>query len=676
MTGILERPAAPGRPQLHLESDRLGWLASGPPTQRGPGIVRRWLSRHGRTMAFLLPVLAIAAVVQAMNMGGSPQRIDDEGTYTAQAWSVLKLGELAHYTYWYDHPPLGWLQIAAYTGLTGAFDRYDIAVIAAREAMLVATLIAVVLVWVLARRLHLSRAMAAVAALVFAISPLAVQFHRTVYLDNVAVPWLLGAFVLATSRKHQLVGFAGSAAAFGIAVLSKETFLLALPFLAWTMWRTARKETRRYTLPVAATIVVVIGFTYVLFAAIKGELFPGPDRVSLLGGVFFQLGSRVASGSLFDPASLSAKTLSMWWQLDAALLVAGAVAAVAGLFVKRLRVIAAMTVFLGLFMLRPGGYLPVPYVIMLLPFMTILIMGVTGVAVRRLRRRSAVEAGAPRRRLTGGRAAGAVWIAAVLAAAVVAVPNTATQLRGFLLADLDKPVRQAQQWVQTNVPQESRVIVDDAMWVDLVESGFDRDNVIWYYKMDTDSAVQAKSPNGWRDADYIVTTDSMRTFPTTFPEVKGAIDNSELVATFGSGTQAVEVRRIDADGLDAAAERAAGRTAARAALGAQLLQNPALSVSAEAAQTVSDGQLDSRALLALGQVLATTPVRLESTPVLDGETGDVRRTMVLRTGDEAGDSRLADSIRSIQGEYAADQVEQTAEGVRVTYSVVEPDLVR
>lgn len=671
MTGILDRPAPQQAPELHLSSDRLGWIASGPPPQRGPGAFRRWLSRHGRTLAFLLPVLAIAAVVQAMNMGGSPQRIDDEGTYTAQAWSVLKLGELAHYTYWYDHPPLGWLQIAAYTGLTGAFDRYDIAVIAAREAMLVATLISVVLVWVLARRLHLSRAMAAIAALGFAISPLAVQFHRTVYLDNVAVPWLLGAFILATSRKHQLVGFAGSAAAFAIAVLSKETFLLALPFLAWTMWRAARKETRRYTLPVAATIVVVTGFTYVLFAAIKGELVPGPDRVSLLGGVFFQLGSRVTSGSLFDPESLSAKTLSMWWQLDAALLVAGAVAAVAGLFIKRLRVIAAMTVFLGLFMLRPGGYLPVPYIIMLLPFMTILIAGVTGTALRALRRKRTAD-----RRVGAGRAAGAVWLAAALAAVVIAVPNTATQLRGFLLADLDKPVRQAQQWVQTNVPKESRVIVDDAMWVDLVDSGFDRDNVIWYYKMDTDSAVQAQSPNGWRDADYIVTTDSMRTFPTTFPEVTGAIDNSELVATFGSGTQAVEVRKIDAGGLDAAAEQAAGRTAARAAIGVQLLLNPSLSVSDEAAQTVTDGQLDSRALLALGQVLATTPVRLESTPVLDGETGDVRRTVVLRTGSDEGDSRLAESIRSLQGDYAPESVVQTSDGVRVLYSAVEPDVLR
>jgi len=676
MTGILERPASIAAPELHLANDRLDWIASGPPPQRGPGAFRRWLSRHGRTIAFLLPVLAIAAVVQAMNMGGSPQRIDDEGTYTAQAWSVLKLGELAHYTYWYDHPPLGWLQIAAYTGLTGAFDRYDIAVIAAREAMLVATLISVVLVWVLARRLHLSRAMAAIAALGFAISPLAVQFHRTVYLDNVAVPWLLGAFILATSRKHQLVGFAASAAAFGIAVLSKETFLLALPFLAWTMWRAARKETRRYTLPVAATIVVVIGFAYLLFATIKGELVPGPDRVSLLGGVFFQLGSRVASGSLFDPESLSAKTLSMWWQLDAALLVAGAVAAVIALFMKRLRVIAAMTVFLGLFMLRPGGYLPVPYIIMLLPFMTILIAGVTGAAIHRFRRRSSVAPGAPRRRLMAGRAAGAVWLAVAVAAVVVAVPNTATQLRGFLLADLDKPVRQAQQWVQTNVPQDSRVIVDDAMWVDLVESGFDRDNVIWYYKMDTDSAVQARSPNGWRDADYIVTTDSMRTFPTTFPEVKGAIDNSELIATFGSGTQAVEVRRIEAAGLDAAAEQAAGRTANRAAVGAQLLLNPSLSVSAEAAQTVTDGQLDSRALLALGQVLATTPVRLESTPVLDGETGDVRRTMVLRTGSEVGDRELVESIRSLEGDYAPERVVQTSDGVRVVYSAVEPDVLR
>ncbi|MGG7509799.1 ArnT family glycosyltransferase [Plantibacter sp. YIM 135249] len=674
MTGILERPDVTPPANASPTSaghNALDWIASGPPAPRGPGAFRRWLDRNGRSFAFLLPVLAIAAVVQAMNMGGSPQRIDDEGTYTAQAWSVLKLGELAHYTYWYDHPPLGWLQIAAYTGLTGAFDRYDIAVIAAREAMLVATMISVVLVWVLARRVRLSRPMAAGAALVFAISPLAVQFHRTVYLDNVAVPWLLAAFVLATVKRNQLVGFAASGAAFAIAVLSKETFLLALPFLAWTMWRAARKETRRYTLPVAATIVVVIGAAYVLFALIKGELVPGADRVSLLGGVFFQLANRVASGSVFDPESLSAKTLSMWWQLDAVLLVLGGAAAVVALFLRRFRPIAAFVVFLGLFMLRPGGYLPVPYVIMALPFLTILVFGVTDAAIKRFRSREAVSAGVRRRRRT----IAVAWGAAVLAAAVVAVPNTAAQLRGFLLADLDKPVRQAQTWVQANVPKDSRVIVDDAMWVDLVDAGFDRDNVIWYYKMDTDSAVQAKSPNGWRDSDYIVTTDSMRTFPTTFPEVKGAIENSELIATFGSGTQAVEVRRIERDGVDAAKQQEAAAASERSLVGSQLLVNPSLRTASDAGQTIADGQLDSRLLVVLGQTLATTPLQLVDTPVLAGETGEVRRTAVVTTGDADGDRGLAASLRSITGTYAPERVTTTAAGVRIQYSVVEPDVL-
>ena len=34
-------------------------------------------------------------------------------------------------------------------------------------------------------------------------------------------------------------------------------------------------------------------------------------------------------------------------------------------------------------------------------------------------------------------------------------------------------------------------------------AGFARDNVIWFYKIDTDGAVQAQSPNGWRDSDYL-----------------------------------------------------------------------------------------------------------------------------------------------------------------------------
>ncbi|MEV9285909.1 hypothetical protein AB0148_26875, partial [Klebsiella pneumoniae] len=91
-------------------------------------------------------------------------RIDDEGTYTAQAYAILNFGEIAHYTYWYDHPPLGWIQIAGYAAATGAFARWDVAVLAGREASIVATLVAAVLLWVLARRVGMSRPAASVAA--------------------------------------------------------------------------------------------------------------------------------------------------------------------------------------------------------------------------------------------------------------------------------------------------------------------------------------------------------------------------------------------------------------------------------------------------------------------------------------------------------------------------------
>ena len=53
-------------------------------------------------------------------MYAAPTLVDDEGTYTAQAWAIEHWHTLAHYTYWYDHPPIGWLVIAAWTWPTQA----------------------------------------------------------------------------------------------------------------------------------------------------------------------------------------------------------------------------------------------------------------------------------------------------------------------------------------------------------------------------------------------------------------------------------------------------------------------------------------------------------------------------------------------------------------------------
>jgi len=631
--------------------------------------VGAWLRTHAASLGWLLPVLAVTVVVQAWNMSGTPQRIDDEGTYTAQAWAIAHLGEITHYTYWYDHPPLGWIQIAGYTSLTGAFARYPFAVEAGREAMVFFAAVSSILLFVLARRLGTGRATAAAAGLVFALSPLALQYHRTVYIDNVATPWLLAAFVLVLSRRQQLAGFAGAAACLGIAVLSKETYLLALPFLIWIAVRRADKSTRRYTLSVAGAVLAVIGGGYLLLAAVKGELLPGTGRVSLLEGITYQLGSRAASGSVFDSGSLANEAASQWWALDPVFIVLGSVAAVVGLFLRRVRPIAAMLVFLLLMMFRPNGYLPVPYVIMLIPFAALLVAYTAERAVLAVAGRTRT-----RTRLGGAarRGLGITWLAVTTAALVVAVPLWGGQLRGFVLGNLDLPMQQAEEWVGDNVPKSSRLLVDDAMWVDLVQDGFARNNVVWYYKLDTDAAVERQSPNGWKDSDYVITTDSMRTGGNSSSDIRQAIENSTSVAAFGTGNQRVDVRRIHSEGTTAAQAAITRATDLRKTMGTELAANPALRADDGTKSQFRAGQVDSRAMIALGQVLADRAIRVDRFTPLEGETGQPFRRVVLDASDASAAARVAATLDAMSDAFRPASVERDGSELTVTYTPADP----
>lgn len=568
------------------------------------------------------------------------------------------------------------MQIAGYAGLTGAWDRYDVAVVAAREAMLVATAIAAVLLFFVVRRIGFARPTAALAAALFLLSPLAVQFHRQVYLDNIATAWLLAALLLAMSRHKQLLGFIGASAAFGIAVLTKETYLLALPLLAWFMWRGAHRSTRRYTLSVASAVLALVGLTYVAFALVKGEVVPGAGRVSLFEGIGFQLASREGSGTLLDPESLMSRTVGMWWQLDSVLIVTSLLAAVAALFVRRLRPWAITLLALTAFMFR-GGYLPVPYAIMLLPFAAIVVAGIAQVAVEKLRARNVRHRVLSRVVLS--RVGGAGIAAGLVVALVAAAPLWTTQLRGFLLADLDRPLRDAETWMAQNAPRDSRMLVDDAMWVDLVDEGFARENVVWYYKADTDSDVQALAPDGWRDYDYVVTTDSMRTFPTDFPTVSQAVDNSVVVASFGEGTQKVEVRFVDTEQSGLAQASDDGLYAARSIAGQQILQNPDVGIPAEEQDLLTSGVVDGRIMLTLAQLAGIGRVDIADLTQLEGDPSGVHRQLTISSfaGEDArgtapGSDAAMGVYESITGVLAPLSVSRSDAGVVVTFSPVEP----
>jgi hypothetical protein len=214
---------------------------------------------------------------------------------------------------------LGWLLLAAWTTATGAFTRASTAVAAGREFMLAVQLVSSALLYGLARRLGLRRPAAAGAVLVFALSPLArgsraggrpaFGMHRAVYLDNIATPLLLAAFVLVLSPTRRLAAHAAAGLCLAAAVLVKETSLLLVPAVLWQYWQVSDRRTRRYSLILSGALFALVITAYLLYAAPRGELLPGPGHVSLVDAIRFQLTGRAASGS---PSTRTASAAAPW----------------------------------------------------------------------------------------------------------------------------------------------------------------------------------------------------------------------------------------------------------------------------------------------------------------------------------------------------------------------------
>ncbi|WP_412076988.1 ArnT family glycosyltransferase [Streptomyces xanthophaeus] len=507
--------------------------------------------RSSRPDLLLCGALLLAIVlVQGWNITNFPTLSDDEGTYLAQAWAVQQGDGLAHYTYWYDHPPLGWIQVAGLTYLPSLFVPESMTVATMRFAMLLVSAASSVLMYVLARRLWLPRWAAGLAMALFGLSPLSVVLQREIFLDNLAVMWILLAFCLAASPSRHLWHHFGSGLAAATAVLTKETMLVVLPALLVTMWRHSHRDTRKFAVTGAVTACALIGLTYPLFALLNGELLPGAGHVSLIDGITYQMG-REGSGFILDPGSGSHGVFRSWLYYDTVLPLGGLAGAVLLLVTLRWSVTARAlagpalaAVILALVAMRPSGYLPAMYVIQALPFLALVLAGgAASIAHAVLRRRRTPGEG---RKLVYGRRALVCVLAA--AAAVYVLPRWYEGNRTALTVDANGPYRQAAAWLGSEVadPGSTRVLVDDALWLDAVHRGFQPGlGAIWFYKADLDPAVTKTLPRGWRDIDYVVSSPTVRRDAVDLPNVKAALEHSTAVAVFGSGEDRIEIRRTD-----------------------------------------------------------------------------------------------------------------------------------
>lgn len=469
----------------------------------------------------------VVLALLAWNITGFPTASDDEGTYLAQAWAVQHGKGLAHYTYWYDHPPLAWIQLAAGSWLPGLIAPGLLAVAAGRTAMLPLQAAGLLLVYMIGRRVGFPRWAAALGLITYGLSPLFLTMGRQIYLDSFAVVWILAALALALSPSKHLWHFAAAGAAAAAGVLSKETILVILPAVLVALWQnTARSSTRPWAFGAFASGLVLVGCFYPLYALLRGELFPGEGHVSLLGAVQFQLGSRSGSGSIFEAGSGANALLHSWLYYDSVLLIAGSVATVAGLALRRLRPVTVAGAILILVALRPGGYLPAMYVVQVLPFFALAIAGILAWALSRTR---------------GLVKPVAVGLAVLLAAFVVA-PRWYVGDRRALTANDNAAYVETARYLRAQPP--STVVVDDVLWLDCVNAGYPEDRVIWFYKLDLDAEVAARLPGGWRDVDYVVSSPALRQDPGTLPTVTTLLRNSTVIESFGSGDGVIEIRKV------------------------------------------------------------------------------------------------------------------------------------
>jgi 4-amino-4-deoxy-L-arabinose transferase-like glycosyltransferase len=404
-----------------------------------------------------------------------------------------------------------------------------------RYVMVLAGVAAVPLIYMVARRVGLYRVFALSSVALWAFSPLVITQGRQVYLDSLALVWLLLAFALALSPRKHLWHYIGAGVAFGVAILSKETTAVFGPALLWAVAQYSWAKTRAMSVITFLTAGAITLAAYPLYATLKGELFPSQERVSLWDALAFQFVDRAGSGSVFTDGTARRLIVEGWMYYDRWLLIGGLLAAVILMLQKATRPIAVAVVMSVMPVALMNGYLPTMYVIAALPFFAIAFAGVFDFAFKSANR-------------IGFRPLRAVAYAAVIGAAVAGAvhiyPERDLTTREVMVKDANVDWRAARAWMGENIPRDQVLMTDMTMWNDAVQDGWESPwGGVWHNKVQLDPSFYKKYPEGTSVIDWIIVSPIMRSDIQNLgmTEVQAIIDKSTVVATFGG----YEIRRTN-----------------------------------------------------------------------------------------------------------------------------------
>ncbi|MFA6427698.1 MAG: glycosyl hydrolase family 8 [Candidatus Magasanikbacteria bacterium] len=481
-----------------------------------------WLKEHW----ILLAILLASAFVHMTNMFGFPSYREDEGTYMSQAWAVINQHELASYTYWYDHAPLGWIFIALWNfftgndffmgGLTANTGRLFVAIL-----QIFSTYFVYNITWNITRRKFPS----AIAAILFSITPLSVMLHRRVLLDNIMMFWFLWSLYLLT-KPMRLKYIIASAIMFAMAVLTKESAAPFIVGMSAIIALQAHKNNKHFAIVVWISIASLAISMYPVFALLKGEFFPSG---TVLGGTQPHVSLMEALGFHINRQSTSTFLYSLqttWLPYAPFFLFLGAGASIIHVLLFRKKwsfLIALMSLSYTLFILR--GQVLDWYIIPLMALFSISIALLSDQVIERVKKKDPVALMPIR-----------FGILSIISLILVFELS-----QKWYIFSLDQTYNQVQAvgWVKDNLNPRSVTLIDNYPFVDLNPNlkDIEKTNIHYYWKADTDPQVQyAVLNNDWKRIDYLLFTPALtiNIYNDTLPLVQTAYENSHVIKRFNN----------------------------------------------------------------------------------------------------------------------------------------------
>lgn len=451
-------------------------------------MIKRALKLIRDRWVWLVAILLIAGVSHGINMFNYPYFENDEGTYLSQGYAAAYLGQITHYTYWYDHVPLGWFLMGVWLRLTGGPFTFGFSLNSGRILMLLVQIVNAGMIFEIVRRLTQKKWVGMLAVILFSLSPLAIYFHRRLLLDNLMTMWMLASLLVLMAANKRLTMILASSLAFTLAILTKETAVFALPAYLAVIPQVVSKKQRLASWICFVMPVLIGGLYFVGYALLKNELLPGDDHVSLIGTWKFHL-SRGNHEPFWSSTSDFYGAVKDWMGKDPLFTVAMALSTGWTVIMERKRRLAwtvgFVSVLMWVFLMR-GGLVINFYVIPLVAFGAML----TAIFLSKL---------------TSARDLGIIGLGMVLTIWLTSggfkqwwVNETAPQLA-------------ATEWVKQNLDPKAVISIDHSQLIDLQLSRFPGDpaftNAHWFWKLDRDPEIkESVLANDWKNIEYFVLT--------------------------------------------------------------------------------------------------------------------------------------------------------------------------